>query len=616
MNKRPSLTLSQKCKILLACGKYTLIGILSSVLGLTLLITGIFLHDAFTYNDDLPDIPLSSFQLGGERGGPKNLPLAGHFFRDGEDEERRDLSKKERLVIVGGGWGAVSLLNTLSKGAYQVVLVAPETFTTFTPLLPSAAVGTVHIHSLIEPLRKVISRLRGYFVQGKAVDLVMNEKLLEVETPLPNGGKQSIYIPYDKLVIAVGSCSATHGVPGIEHCLQLKTISDAQAIRRRLLDNFEMASLPTTTREERDRLLSFVICGGGPTGIETAAEIYDLCQEDIVKYYPKLVRAKVSIHVIQSRSHILNTYAEDISKYAEEKFRRDRVHLITDARVSSVTPNQVVYTTREPHTGERIENEIATNFVLCTTGISMNPFTQRVSDLLPNQVHQKAIVVDPHLRVVGAPQGSVYAVGDCATIQTNIMGHILEYVDAADKNNDGKIDYEEWEDMVEHIKKTFPSAKEHVLKARELFEEYDYDRDSSLGLNDLAELLQSIGRKLTSLPATAQVASQQGKYLGLKLSKLAKESSILGLSPNDILPEVHEDAVAEPFEYKHLGSLAYIGNAAVFDMGKDWNFMGGLVAMYAWRSIYWSELVSSRSRALLMFDWIIRGIWGRDLSKL
>jgi NADH dehydrogenase FAD-containing subunit len=93
---------------------------------------------------------------------------------------------------------------------------------------------------------------------------------------------------YDKLVIAVGSVSSTHGVPGLEHCFQLKTVGDAQAIRRRILggylyspnssirpfcivDNFETASLPSTSEEERTRLLSFVVCGGGPTGVETAA---------------------------------------------------------------------------------------------------------------------------------------------------------------------------------------------------------------------------------------------------------------------------------------------------------------------------------------------------------
>lgn len=68
---------------------------------------------------------------------------------------------------------------------------------------------------------------------------------------------------------------------------------------------------------------------------------------------------------------------------------------------------------------------------------------------------------------------------------------------------------------------------------------------------------------------------------------------------------VSDEAVMGPFKYLHLGSLAYIGNAAVFDFGSH-SFMGGLAAMYAWRSVYWSEQVSHRTRALLMIDWIIR----------
>lgn len=79
--------------------------------------------------------------------------------------------------------------------------------------------------------------------------------------------------------------------------------------------------------------------------------------------------------------------------------------------------------------------------------------------------------------------------------------------------------------------------------------------------------------------------------------------------------EMQDETVSKPFRYHHLGSLAYIGNAAVFDLGQ-YSFMGGLAAMYAWRSVYWSEQVSNRTRALLMFDWVIRGVWGRDLSKL
>jgi NADH dehydrogenase len=127
---------------------------------------------------------------------------------------------------------------------------------------------------------------------------------------------------------------------------------------------------------------------------------------------------------------------------------------------------------------------------------------------------------------------------------------------------------------------------------------------------------------------TAQVASQQGKYLGRKLSKLAKQHKIL--AANGLYDD--DDATYDkPFSYLHLGSLAYIGNAvsatalhffdrnltrgcldafvrraqAVFDFYGT-SVMGGLAAMYAWRSVYWSEQVSMRTRALLMIDWISR----------
>ena len=104
-------------------------------------------------------------------------------------------------------------------------------------------------------------------------------------------------------------------------------------------------------------------------------------------------------------------------------------------------------------------------------------------------------------------------------------------------------------------------------------------------------------------PQTAQVASQQGKYLGKKLSTVAQRQGVL--EANGLQAAEADEAVAPAFRYMHLGSLAYIGNAAVFDLGR-FSFMGGLAAMYAWRSVYWSEQVSMRTRALLMIDWIVR----------
>ncbi|KAF5380948.1 hypothetical protein D9615_004141 [Tricholomella constricta] len=592
--------------------RYAAYACLSTAFGVFVIGTGILLHDAFTYTEKHANrVPISPLALHPESGGPKNLPIVRVLVDDEEDEENARLADKPKLVIIGGGWGAMGVLDTLHVGDYHVTVVSSETFTTFTPLLPSAAVGTVQVRSLVEPIRKIIARLHGHFVQGKAVDLVMSERLLEVETKTYDGGTTNVYIPYDKLVIAVGSTSSTHGVPGLENCFQLKTIADAQAIRRRIMDNFEMASLPTISPEERKRLLSFVICGGGPTGVETAAEIDDFCQEDIMRYFPKICREEVSIHVIQSREHILNTYSEAISKYAERKFKRDGVNLVTSARVSAVDKETVTYTTKD-RDGKTVKHVIPTNFVLWSTGIAMNPFTKRVTDILPNQVHKKAIVVDAHLRVKGAPLGDIYALGDSATVETSVVSHFMDLVEEADKDNNGKINFEEWKIMVKRIKARIPMAEDHLIEVRALFDMYDKDMDNNLSLNELVPLLQDLEKRLTALPATAQVASQQGKYIGKKLHKLARRSQAAQL--NNMRPP-NDEEVCKPFRYLHLGSLAYIGNAAVFDLG-GYSLMGGLAAMYAWRSIYWNEQVSARTRGLLMTDWIIRGVWGRDLSRL
>ena len=198
----------------------------------------------------------------------------------------------------------MAVLQHLDPKKYNVTLISPTNFFLFTPLLPSATVGTVEPRSLVEPLRRIIARLHGHYIEGKAVDVVFpsgsddGRNLLEVqvidghdegltgregEGEAANNAK-SVYVPYDKLIIACGSVSNTHGVPGLENCFQLKTIKDARAIRSHVLDNLEMAALPTTSQEERDRLLSFVVCGGGPTGVETAAELYDMVNEDVIKH--------------------------------------------------------------------------------------------------------------------------------------------------------------------------------------------------------------------------------------------------------------------------------------------------------------------------------------------
>ncbi len=346
-----------------------------------------------------------------------------------------------------------------------------------------------------------------------------------------------------------------------------------------------------------------------------------MINEDVFDYFPKLLRAKAKVHLIQSREHILNTYSEKISEYAEAKFARDAVDVIVNARVKRVEPDRVVYTVKDPETGKVGEKEVASGFTLWSTGIAMSPFTRRVTELLPNQSHLKALQIDSHLRVKGAPLGSMYALGDASTIDTRLIDYLYDFVDRYDKDHDGKLSFAEFETFAKAIRHKFPIASKHFTKLREMFDEYDADKDGQLNLNEIANVLIQTGNKMTALPATAQVAAQQGHYLGKKLNKLARRrDGGMDMHPHTA-EEVQDvdDQVYKPFKYTNFGSLAYIGNAAAFDVplpGGMGSFAGGLIAMYAWRSFYLSESVSMRTRALLLGDYVKRGIWGRDLSRI
>lgn len=189
----------------------------------------------------------------------------------------------------------MSVLKAINPDEYHIVVISPQNYFLFTPLLPSATVGTLEpryppleqlIRSLVEPIRKMTMASRAHFIEAEAKDVDMSNKLVQVCQSNEIGEPQEFYVPYDKLVIAVGSNTNTHGVEGLEYCHFLKTIIDARGIRNHIMDNFEKACLPTTTEEERSKLLSFVVAGGGPTGVEFASELYDMMQEDLSPYVP------------------------------------------------------------------------------------------------------------------------------------------------------------------------------------------------------------------------------------------------------------------------------------------------------------------------------------------
>lgn len=231
------------------------------------------------------------------------------------------------------------------------------------------------------------------------------------------------------------------------------------------------------------------------------------------------------------------------------------------------------------------------------------------------QNNTRALETDPHLRLIGSRLGEVYAIGDCSTVQNDLAGNIVSFLRTISREK-GKdpdktlLTFKEWTAVARVVKERFPQADNHLRRLDKLFEQYEKDHTGTLGFDELFQLLHHIDTKLTSLPATAQRASQQGAYLGKKLSKIAGTCSH---PSNDLELNDTEERMCKPFRYRHLGSLAYIGNAAVFNVW-GYDITGGILAMYLWRSVYFAESVGFRTKCMLAVDWAKRALFGRGKS--
>ena len=171
-----------------------------------------FVYDATTYREDLSytDIPVSAEALYPRRGGPKNLPIADVLVDDDDCEDNTRKKHKPKLVILGSGWGSVALLKQLNPEDYHVTVVSPCNYFLFTPMLPSATVGTLELRSLIEPIRRIVQRVKGHFLRAEAVDIELTERLIEVAQRDASGDLRHFYLPYDKLVVGVGNETASY----------------------------------------------------------------------------------------------------------------------------------------------------------------------------------------------------------------------------------------------------------------------------------------------------------------------------------------------------------------------------------------------------------------------
>ncbi|KAI3439031.1 hypothetical protein D9Q98_001441 [Chlorella vulgaris] len=537
-------------------------------------------------------------------------------------------SAKPRILVLGTGWASISFIKAFHESLrekYDLVIVSPRNYFCYTPLLPAMCAGTVEERSIVESVRAVLGN-KGKFFEAQCTDILPEEKSIVACFPEDAGFPEACFkISYDYLVLGVGSVNNTFGIQGVgQHTMFFKSVEDASRLRLRISECFERAALPQTTPEERRKLLSFVIVGGGPTGVEVAAELHDLITEDLVKLYPDEVR-DASIRVIELMDHVLSMYDRAISQYTAERFKRSGIDLVLNSRVKAVSSDAV--TVVDKNGGEA---ELPFGACVWATGVAMHPVVKILSQKLPDgtQTHFRSAITDDWLRVKGS-DGTMFALGDAATIeQAKAVEKASELFDKYAVGTAGRVSLTELQQLMREASSEFPHLREHATfldgklgsqrfgglvfnafldanKAMgEIYKEVGLvDPSSTLSREQFTDLLTRIDSSLRALPATAQVARQQGEYLAAVLRKADGD-----------LAEVSK--VAPSFKYSHKGSMAYVGgNRAVMDVPNVGPLMG-LTAGLVWRGFEtWSQ-ISFRNQILVATDWVRTKLFGRDTSRV
>lgn len=399
--------------------------------------------------------------------------------------------RPQKVVIVGAGFGGLAVARGLGNSVIDVTVIDRRNHNLFQPLLYQVATAALSPADISEPIRRSLGRYRNIKVvlaEVTGVDTAARTVLVDHGVP----------IPYDRLVIATGSEYNYFGhdewravAPG------LKTIHEARQIRHRLLLAFERAEL-SQDPEEKKALLTSVIIGGGPTGVEMAGAIAELGRFMITRDFRRLSPEHFRVLLLEAGPRILAAFPEDLTDYATRSLAGLGVEVMTGRRVESITAGSVIVG------GETIR----TANVIWGAGVKASPAARWFG------IEGKAggrIPIDPDLRITGLPD--VFALGDTA-----------------------------------------------------------------LGL----------GEDGKPLPALAQVAKQQGQYLGHALRQ-----------------ELLEGKKPAPFRFHNRGNTAVIGrNAAIFDFGR-WR-LKGYVAWLLWALVHVYLLVNFEKRILVTVQWIWR----------
>ncbi|MBI1877757.1 MAG: NAD(P)/FAD-dependent oxidoreductase, partial [Chloroflexi bacterium] len=310
----------------------------------------------------------------------------------------------KQIVILGGGFAGVTTAEKLEHifGADRSVaftLVSEANALLFTPMLAEVASSSLEPTHISTPLRTSLKRTTVVRRQVAAIDVDKRPVQL-VPDPLASLTEPN-ELPYDHLVLALGSVSNYLGMKGVEeNSFDFKTLLDAIRIRNHVIDMFERADRETDP-ETRRAMVTFVIAGGGFAGVELAGGLNDFARGMLI-YYPHIPPEEVQIILVHSRETILPELSESLGRYALERMAERGVTFKLKVRVADAHPGVVVLNSGE---------EIRTKSLVWTAGVRPNPVLQT----LPAERDKRgAVIVDHTLAVPGYP--GLWALGDNAAI--------------------------------------------------------------------------------------------------------------------------------------------------------------------------------------------------------
>src|SRR6266404_5695627 len=246
-----------------------------------------------------------------------------------------DSQPKKRILILGSGFGGLYTALHLEKNLARspdidITLVNRENFFLFTPMLHEVAASDLDFTHIVNPVRKLLHRVQFFHGDIKSIDL--KEKRVMVAHSDDNHGHE---LSYDYLVLALGSMTNFYNLPGLaENALTMKSLSDAIRLRSRLIKNLEEADFECAC-EDRSRLLTVVVAGGGFAGVETIAAINDFIREAI-GFYPRLKEAELRIVLIEATGAILPELGSKLGIYARKKLADRGVEFLMNTAVRSV----------------------------------------------------------------------------------------------------------------------------------------------------------------------------------------------------------------------------------------------------------------------------------------